>query len=113
MSRTARAVTPSAVLFAWFSTVIVSCSDSPWGLVTWMCQTRPTGIGQYALSMLGVKSAGFRFDGSLDWGNVFVPDCWAAEDVLSPDEPHPANAGSTTAMHAIAAPQRLIARAFI
>src|SRR5919204_182273 len=107
MSRTTRAVTPSAICLVWFSTVMVSCSDSPWGLVTWMCQLRPTGIGQYGLSIVVEKSAGLRFDGSLDWGNVFVPDCWAAEALLPPDEPHPASAGSRTAMHATPAPARL------
>src|SRR5262249_57047952 len=104
MSRTTRAVTPSAIFFVWFSTVIVSCSDSPWGLVTWRCQTRPTGIGQYGLSMLGVKSAGFRLDGSLVWGSVFVPDCWPAEEELSPDDPQPASARRRTPMPAATPP---------
>jgi hypothetical protein len=59
---------------------------------------------------LVVKSAGFRFDGSLDWGNV--PDCCAVEESF-PDEPHPASAGSRTTMLAATAPTRLLARAFI
>jgi hypothetical protein len=92
---------------------MISCNDSPWGLVTWTCQLRPTGIGQYGLSMFVLKSAGFRFDGSLLWGNVFVPDCPAAEELSFPDEPHPASAGSRAATHAIPAPARLIARASI
>src|SRR5919197_1664515 len=110
MSRTTRAVTPSAIRLVWSRTVMVSWSDSPWGLVTWTCQLLPTGIGQYWLSMFGVKSAGLRFEGSLDCGNVFVPDCWAAEELLTPDEPHPASAGSRTAMLAATAPARLLAR---
>src|SRR5215210_2204846 len=113
MSRTTRAVTPSAILLVWFVTVIVSCRDSPCGLLTWRRQVAPTAIGQYGLSMFVEKSAGSRSDGSLDCGKVLLPDCCATVEESSPDEPHPASAGSRTATLATAAPARLIARASI
>jgi hypothetical protein len=62
--------------------------------------------------MLVVKSPGLRFDGSLAWGRVEVPDL-ATEELFFPDEPHPASARSRTAMLAVTAPARLLGRGFI